>query len=71
VKLPRHHAQAGRLLQWRLRPDGRWDALVAYVVNVPGYRGGLSPEQDWFPAREVEPIQGEDYSRVPRTRATK
>lgn len=70
VRLPGHHAKAGRLLQWRPRPDGTWEALVAYVVTVPGYRGGLSPEQGWFSAREVEQIQGEDYSRVPRTRAT-
>lgn len=67
VRLPRHHAKAGRLLQWRQGPRGDWWALVEYTIVVPGYRGGIQPERAWFPAREVEPIDGEDYRRVPVT----
>jgi hypothetical protein len=60
---------AGGLLEWRLKPDGSWEALVEIVEIAPGYRGGLQePRQVWFMAHEVEPIPGEDYSRVPRTR---
>ncbi|MEU6709981.1 hypothetical protein ABZ897_00765 [Nonomuraea sp. NPDC046802] len=69
VRLPGHHAKAGSILQWRRSPRGQWWALVEYTVIVPGYRGGIEREQSLFRAREVEPIKGEDYSRVPRTKA--
>jgi hypothetical protein len=59
----------GLLLEWRLSPGGVWYALVEYTEIVPGFRGGLDPQQAWFPASQVEKIPGEDYSKVPRTRA--
>lgn len=69
VRLPGHQTQAGSLLEWRLKADGKWEALVEWVEEVPGYRGGLEPRKTWFPAARVERIDREDYSRVPKTRA--
>ncbi|MGA4989892.1 hypothetical protein [Nonomuraea bangladeshensis] len=69
VRLPGHFAGAGNLLEWRKNPHGEWWALVEYTAIVPGYRGGIKPEQSWFPAHEVQPVEGEDYSRVPRIRS--
>ena len=69
VRLPGHQTPAGSLLEWRQRPDRSWEALVEWVEDVPGYRGGLEPRQTWFPASRVEPVKGEDYSRVKRTYA--
>lgn len=69
VKLPGHPAKAGYLLAWRRKPDGSWLAEVQYVIDVPGgYRAHLEPHTSLFMAHEVEPVDGEDYSRVPRTR---
>ncbi|GAA2861587.1 hypothetical protein [Nonomuraea rubra] len=68
VRLPNHPAKAGLLLQWRQTKTGQWEALVAYTLEVPGYRGGLKPEESWMQAYEVEPIKGVDYSKVPRSR---
>ncbi|MFB4280835.1 hypothetical protein ACBJ59_36485 [Nonomuraea sp. MTCD27] len=42
---------------------------MEYTLHVPGYRGGLEPGQSWMQAYDVQPIKGEDYSRVPRTQA--
>lgn len=42
---------------------------MEWVEDVPGYRGGLEPRQTWFPASRVEPVKGENYSRVKRTYA--
>lgn len=69
VRLPGHFARAGLLLEWRQKPDGSWMALVEFAEDVPGYRGGLEPRTAWFRADQVERIDGEDYSRVPRTKA--
>lgn len=69
VRLPGHFAQAGLLLEWRKKADGSWEALVEYAEDVPGYRGGIEPRKAWFRADQVEKVQGEDYSKVPRTRA--
>jgi hypothetical protein len=69
VRLPNHPAKAGLLLEWRKTSVGQWEALVEYILDVPGYKGGLEPQTAWMQAYEVEPIRGEDYSRVPRTRA--
>ncbi|MEV0382391.1 hypothetical protein [Nonomuraea sp. NPDC050643] len=69
VRLPGHQTEAGSIMQWRQKPDGQWEALVEWVEDVPGYRGDLEPRQTWFPAQSVEPVKGENYSRVPRTYA--
>ncbi|TYB69715.1 hypothetical protein FXF51_06015 [Nonomuraea sp. PA05] len=69
VRLPHHPAGAGLLHQWRKTRTGQWEALVEYVLDVPGYKGGLEPHRSWLQAYEVEPIKGVDYSRVPRSRA--
>lgn len=70
VKLPGHPAGAGYILAWRQRKDRTWEALVEFVLDVPGYRGGLQPpQQSWFHQSQVEKVDGEDYRRVPRTRA--
>jgi hypothetical protein len=69
VRLPSHPAKAGLLLQQRKASTGQWEALVAYTLDVPGYRGDLKTEESWMQAYGVEPIAGEDYSRVPRTQA--
>jgi hypothetical protein len=69
VSLPGHHAKVGLLLEWRLSPSGDWHALVEYTDIVPGYTGGLDPQQSWFRTDQVQPIEGVDYSNVPRTHA--
>jgi hypothetical protein len=69
VRLPNHPAKAGILLEWRKTSTGQWEALVEYTLDVPGFTGGLESEQSWLQAYEVEPIKGEDYSKVPRSRA--
>ncbi|MFI7125975.1 hypothetical protein ACIBQ1_09795 [Nonomuraea sp. NPDC050153] len=68
VRLPGHPAKAGYLLEWRKTAHGEWEALVEYVIDVPGFRGSLEPHTSWMRAHEVEPVKGEDYSNVPRTR---
>ena len=69
VRLPGHQTKAGSLLEWRFKTNGEWEALVEWVEEVPGYRGGLEPRKTWFPSHKVEQVKGEDYSRVPKTRA--
>ncbi len=70
VLLPGHQATAGSIVEWRQKPDRTWEALVEWVEDVPGYRGGLEPRRTWFPAERVKPVKGEDYTRVPRTYAS-
>lgn len=53
VALPGGRVVEGRLLGWRQDPDGGWVPAVAIEV----------------PAAAVAPVDGEDYSRVPRTAA--
>jgi hypothetical protein len=61
---------AGYLHEWRLRGDGSWQAHVTWMeVGGPAYRAGLNERDEWLPADRVQPIPGEDYSRVPRSRA--
>lgn len=70
VRLLSHPARAGSLLEWRRRSDGVWEAVVEVVDIAPGYRGGLQePRPIVVQAHEVEPVAGEDYSKVPRTRS--
>ncbi|SET49392.1 hypothetical protein SAMN05421811_103217 [Nonomuraea wenchangensis] len=71
VKLPGHPAKAGYLIAWRQKSDRSWEAQVQYVMDVPGgYRAHLEkPYTSWFQAHEVEPVEGEDYRRVPRIRS--
>lgn len=70
VRLPGHPSGAGFLLEWRKNADGSKEYLVEIVEITSGYRGGLQdPRPVWFQAHEVEQIPGEDYSRVPRSRA--
>jgi hypothetical protein len=70
VVLPGHPAKAGYILEWRQRSDRDWEALVEYVLDAPGFRGGLQPPvRQWVHESHVEKVRGEDYSRVPRTRA--
>lgn len=65
VRLPDHHARTGKLLAWRLMPNGKWEALVEYDDDVPGARGDV---RAWFPEARVEQIEDEDYRRVPKSR---
>jgi hypothetical protein len=60
----------GLLLEWRLSTSGDWRALVEYTDIVPGYKGGLDPQQAWFRVDQVQqPIEGVDNSNVLRTHA--
>jgi Family of unknown function (DUF6233) len=52
VTLPGGRTVSARLLRWVQTPDGTWRAEVALAV----------------PARAVTPVDGEDYSAVPRER---
>lgn len=69
VRLPGHDPDAGLLLEWRLSPHGDWWAYVYWTAIISGYKGGLDPRQTWFREDAVRKIKGEDYSRVPRTKA--
>lgn len=70
VRLPGHPAGAGYLLEWRRTAAGEWQALVEIADIAPGWTGGLQGTRTtWLQAREVQRVDGEDYSRVPRTRA--
>ncbi|MFI7705696.1 hypothetical protein [Nonomuraea sp. NPDC049480] len=67
VRLLDHPSEAGYLLEWRKTGEG-WEARVSWMEIVPGPQGGLKSQEGWLPARQVEPLPSEDYSRVPRTR---
>lgn len=68
VRLLDHPADAGYLLEWRKTGDA-WEARVSWIEIIPGYRGGLEEHEGWLPARQVQPLPSEDYSKVPKTRA--
>jgi hypothetical protein len=67
VRLLDHLSEVGYLLEWR-KVGEEWQARVSWVEIVPGPGGGLKKEEGWLPARQVEPLPSEDYSKVPRTR---
>ena len=61
---------AGYIHEWRLLADGSWEAHVTWMeVGGAAYRAGIEERDEWLPEDRVRPIPGEDYSRVPRTRA--
>ncbi|WP_344845650.1 hypothetical protein [Nonomuraea dietziae] len=45
-------------------------AKVSWIENIPGYRGGLKPREEWLPIDQVAPVPGQSYMSVPRTPAT-
>jgi hypothetical protein len=67
VDLIDHPSPRGGLLAWRLNPDGSWDALISWV-EVPNDRRPITRHEEWLPAARVRPIDGWDYSQVPRTK---
>ncbi|MDX3110156.1 hypothetical protein [Nonomuraea angiospora] len=68
VHLPGRWADKGSLLTWRINADGAKEYYVEWVPITEGPRGGLQkPRTEWLPASEVEQIEGQDYSQVPRT----
>ncbi|WP_345431961.1 hypothetical protein [Actinoallomurus vinaceus] len=52
------------LLEWEQRPDGRWRARVVWVTRSPA--GVWQAPEAWMPAEDLEPVEGQDYGRVPR-----
>jgi hypothetical protein len=52
------------LLAWEQHPrDGSWRARIAWVERRPAsWRVG----EAWVPGRDLEPVEGQDYRRVPR-----
>ncbi|MEV4161820.1 hypothetical protein [Nonomuraea dietziae] len=44
-------------------------AKVSWIENIPGYRGGLKPREEWLPIDQVAPVPGQSYTSVPRTPA--
>lgn len=60
--------QIGRLHEFRV--DGNDTATEARVswVELTHYRRGTSAEREkWLPVDQLQPLDGEDYSGVPRT----
>jgi hypothetical protein len=57
------------LVEWQRRDDGWW-ARVTWTEIDPnaGWREDAYIEcEEWRPADRVRPVEGEDYSQVPRT----
>src|SRR5512139_3741654 len=56
------------LITWSRAPDGSWSAFLAWINKSDNdYRGA----QGWAPAKDIEEIPGQDYSRVPRQTRTR
>jgi hypothetical protein len=63
-----------RLARWRQADDGSWWALChvdLWSVMEESGRSRAEPftVESWAPADHVEPVPGEDYTAVPRTRS--
>jgi hypothetical protein len=69
IRLPGHTPHAGMILEWRLSPHDEWWAYVQWTAELGGYKGGIELRKTWFHEGRVQPIEGEDYGRVPPTYA--
>lgn len=68
LRLPPQHGV--HLLAWGCDAAGRWWALLTWQRHIA--RGFEAPTElwctAWAAARYVEPVEHEDYTRVPRIR---
>ncbi|MEV4889191.1 hypothetical protein AB0K48_07375, partial [Nonomuraea sp. NPDC055795] len=64
VKIPPEGA--GRLHRLRLDEAGEREGLVSWIEDVrEGFTGGLKERLEWMPLRDLDPLDGVDYTRVP------
>ncbi|MEV4891788.1 hypothetical protein AB0K48_20640 [Nonomuraea sp. NPDC055795] len=64
VKIPPEGA--GRLHRLRMDEAGEREGLVSWIEDVrEGFTGGLRERREWMPLRDLDPLDGVDYTRLP------